>query len=88
MRPGMRFRGEVEVERVHDVLCLPLEAVDPRPGPPVVTVARGLGSAPVTPRLGRRNDKCIEVLSGLWTIGMYLSLGAAPLAWKLLVQQD
>ncbi|HEV8628728.1 MAG TPA: HlyD family efflux transporter periplasmic adaptor subunit [Thermoanaerobaculia bacterium] len=65
LRPGMRFRGEVEVERVRGVLCLPLSAVDPRPGAPTVTVVRGLGSARVTPRLGRRDDKCIEVLSGL-----------------------
>jgi multidrug efflux pump subunit AcrA (membrane-fusion protein) len=31
----------------------------------VVTVAHGLTSARVTPRLGRRDDKCVEVLSGL-----------------------
>jgi HlyD family secretion protein len=65
MRPGMRFRGDVEVERVRGILCLPLAAVDPRPGAPAVTVVSGLGSARVTPRLGRRDDKCIEVISGL-----------------------
>jgi 4-hydroxybenzoate polyprenyltransferase len=37
------------------------------------------------PRPGR--GKRIELLSGLWTIGMYLSIGAAPLAWKMWVQQ-
>jgi multidrug resistance efflux pump len=65
MRPGMRFRGSVEVERVHGTLCLPLEAVDPRPGGPVVTVVGGLANGEVTPRLGRRDAKCVEVLAGL-----------------------
>jgi HlyD family secretion protein len=65
MRPGMRFRGDVEVDRVRGVLCLPLEAIAPGPGPPVVAVARGLTTARVTPRLGRRDDHCVEVLSGL-----------------------
>jgi multidrug resistance efflux pump len=65
MRPGMRFRGDVEVERVPEVLCLPLAAVAPRPGPPVVTVVRGFSTVEVTPRLGRRDDECIEVLAGL-----------------------
>ena len=36
------------------------------------------------PRPGR--GKQIELLSGLWTIGMYLSIGAVPLAWRLLVR--
>lgn len=68
MRPGMRFRGDVEVERVRGVLCLPLPAIDPRsgrPGSPEVTVVRSFGTDQVTPRLGRRDDHCIEVVSGL-----------------------
>jgi 4-hydroxybenzoate polyprenyltransferase len=37
------------------------------------------------PEPGR--GKRIELLSGLWTIGLYLSIGVVPLAWRLLVQQ-
>ncbi len=65
MRPGMRFRGDVEVERAPGVLCLPLAAVEARAGPASVTVVRGLSTVRVTPRLGRRDDSCVEVLSGL-----------------------
>ena len=65
MRPGMRFRGKIEVERVVDVLCLPLAAPDPQPEGPVVTVARGLFTEVVTVDLGRRDRECIEVLAGL-----------------------
>jgi hypothetical protein len=32
--------------------------------------------------------KRIETLSGLWTIGMYLSIGAVPLLWRVLARQD
>jgi 4-hydroxybenzoate polyprenyltransferase len=31
-----------------------------------------------------KGGKRIETLSGLWTIGMYLSIGAVPLLWRLL----
>jgi 4-hydroxybenzoate polyprenyltransferase len=49
----------------------------------VVGIAWGALRAPVAGR-GKR----IEVLAGLWTIGMYLSIGLAPLAWRLLVRQE
>ena len=65
MRPGMRFRGEVEVGRVPSVLCLPLAAVEPGTGGPTVRVRRGLGEERVRPRLGRRDAHCVEVLGGL-----------------------
>jgi 4-hydroxybenzoate polyprenyltransferase len=31
-----------------------------------------------------RSGKRIEVVAGLWTIGLYLSIGVVPLAWRLL----
>jgi 4-hydroxybenzoate polyprenyltransferase len=40
-------------------------------------VARGFLSG-LAPGSGKR----IEVLSGLWTVGMYLGIGAAPLLWR------
>jgi 4-hydroxybenzoate polyprenyltransferase len=48
-----------------------------------VGIARDFLRAPVAGR-GKR----IEVLSGLWTIGMYLSIGFVPLAWRLWVRQE
>ena len=65
MRPGMRFRGTIEVGRVADVLCLPLEAVVADPAGPRVELDRAVGRTRVSPELGRRNAECVEVLSGL-----------------------
>jgi HlyD family secretion protein len=65
MRPGMRFLGTVEVERVTAALVIPLAAVRPGPQGAAVTVRRGLGEAEVLPRLGRRNAEWVEVLDGL-----------------------
>jgi HlyD family secretion protein len=66
MSPGMRFVGTVEVERLPGVLAVPAAAVLDRPGGPVVVRRRaGWRTEPVRPRLGRRNDRLVEVLSGL-----------------------
>ena len=65
MRPGMRFRGEVETERVDDALLVPVEAVFPRERGPVVYREGWLGVEPVTVELGRRNQRWVEVLDGL-----------------------
>ena len=35
-------------------------------------------------RLDRGPAKAIEIFTGVWTLLMYLSLGAAPVAWRLL----
>ena len=65
MRPGMRFRGEIEVERAGRVLVIPLEAVTPGAGGPVVTRITSLGRAQSAVKLGRRNQTLVEVVSGL-----------------------
>jgi hypothetical protein len=65
MRPGMRFLGTVEIERVPKALVAPVEAVFNRPGGPVVYRKSGWGSEEVHPVLGRRNDRLVEVRSGL-----------------------
>lgn len=62
MSPGMRFVGDVEVERVARALVIPAEAVFSRPDGPVVYRESG---DEVRPRLGRRNGRFVEVLSGL-----------------------
>jgi 4-hydroxybenzoate polyprenyltransferase len=35
-----------------------------------------------------RSGKHIEFASGLWTIGLYLSIGVIPLAWRLLISRS
>ena len=65
MRPGMRFYGTVEIERAAKTLVIPAEAVFNRPDGPVVYRRSGWGSEEVKPELGRRNDRLVEIRSGL-----------------------
>jgi len=65
MRPGMRFRGEIEVERVDHALVIPLEAVVSGSGGPVVTRITPFRRMENSVRLGRRNQTLVEVVSGL-----------------------
>lgn len=62
MSPGMRFVGNVEVERVARALVIPAEAVFSRPDGPAVYRESG---DEARPRLGRRNGRFVEILSGL-----------------------
>jgi HlyD family secretion protein len=65
LRPGMRFRGQVEVERVTDVVQVPNDAVFVSPQGPIAYVQRGdhLVAQPV--QLGHRSATACEVVSGL-----------------------
>ncbi|MCR9165170.1 MAG: efflux RND transporter periplasmic adaptor subunit [Nannocystaceae bacterium] len=65
LRPGMRFRGTVESERIEDALLLPLEAIMPTADGPVVYRKSGLGTEAVPVELGRRTSEQVEVLGGL-----------------------
>jgi multidrug efflux pump subunit AcrA (membrane-fusion protein) len=65
MRPGMRFRGEFEVDRVTNALLIPLEAVLSRPGGPAVWIVEGLEDRETPVILGKRSQTEVEVLSGL-----------------------
>jgi multidrug efflux pump subunit AcrA (membrane-fusion protein) len=65
MRPGMRFRGQVETDRVADALVVDADAVFLKAEGPVVYRKTWLGHEKVPVELGRRNDKRVEVLSGL-----------------------
>jgi HlyD family secretion protein len=65
MRPGMRFSGTVEIERAARVLVAPAEAVFNRLDGPVVYRRKGWGSEVVHPVLGRRNERLVEIVSGL-----------------------
>lgn len=72
MRPGMRFVGTVEIERVPGAVVVPAEAVfssgpEGPEGPegPVVYRRAGRRAEEVRPRLGRGNGQVFEVVSGL-----------------------
>lgn len=65
LRPGMRFRGEVEIERIPDVLQIPTDAVFVTPAGPVAYRASGSGVEQVALVLGKRSTTMIEVKSGL-----------------------
>lgn len=65
MRPGMRFQGEIEVERAEGVLLAPAEAVVST-AEGAVAFRRGfLGPDRVEPTVGRRNDEYVEIEAGL-----------------------
>ena len=65
LRPGMRFRGNVETDRVDDALLVPLEAIVATSDGPVAHVRRGGAIEAVPVSLGRRNAEQVEVLEGL-----------------------
>lgn len=66
MRPGMRFRGRIEVARVPGVLQLPLAAiVSTASGPQVTRVERSGALRPTPITLGRRSREMVEVKAGL-----------------------
>jgi multidrug efflux pump subunit AcrA (membrane-fusion protein) len=65
LRPGMRFRGEVETERVAGVVQVPAEAVFVTADGPVAYRATSDGVAKVKVTLGKRNATSVEVKSGL-----------------------
>ncbi len=62
MRPGMRFKGEIEVDRARQVLAVPLDALFLSETGAFV-FGKGMRRIPVS--IGRRNQTKAEVLSGL-----------------------
>ena len=65
MRPGMRFRGTLEAERIAGALMIPIHAVFPTGAGPVVFRRALLGYERVPVVLGRRNSEVVQVLQGL-----------------------
>jgi HlyD family secretion protein len=81
MRPGMRFRGRVEVDRVPAVLQMPLAAVRfDAEGPHALRVAGGR-SGRVALELGRRSREMVEVKAGLRE-GERVAVDAGPAGAK------
>jgi HlyD family secretion protein len=77
MRPGMRFQGKVELQRVPRTVLLPLEAIAPGANGPVVRRRSAFGAEVVPVRVGRRNEQYYEVLEGLKEGDRVLLRGAA-----------
>jgi len=65
LRPGMRFRGQVETEKLPAVVQVPAEAVFVHAEGPVAYREHGGGLEKVKLELGRRSSTAIEVKSGL-----------------------
>jgi multidrug efflux pump subunit AcrA (membrane-fusion protein) len=65
MRPGMRFRGTIEIERIEDAVVIPVETVFISEDGPTVYRKTLMGHERVSVTLGRRNEKMVEVLDGV-----------------------
>ncbi len=65
MRPGMRFRGRIEIARLPDVLQVPLAAITSSPRGPEVTKVGGGTPSVIPVKLGRRGREVIEILGGV-----------------------
>lgn len=65
MRPGMRFRGEAEVEVQTDALVVPSESIYSTASSPVVYRRSWLRWEKIPVSIGRRNEELVEVLAGL-----------------------
>ncbi len=65
MRPGMRFRGTIETQRVESALVVPARTVLPAPDGPVVYRKAWLGAERVPVRIGRRSAELVEIEDGL-----------------------
>ena len=65
LRPGMRFRGQVETERVPAVVLIPADTVFVTPQGPVAYRDADGTLETVRLELGRRSETMIEVKSGL-----------------------
>lgn len=65
MRPGMRFQGTIELGRVKNAVLIPREAVFVSSKGTYVHRRGSLDVDIVPVRLGRQNEKLVEVLSGL-----------------------
>jgi len=77
MRPGMRFRGTIEIDRREDVALIPVESVF-REGGALVAYRRGIvGWRRIALELGARNTDQVEVIEGLEP-GDVISLARQP----------
>ncbi len=62
LKPGMSASGRIIIDRMENVISVPLEAVFEKDGKPVVYMAN---KKPREVQVGRRNDMNIQITSGL-----------------------
>jgi len=65
MRPGMRFRGRIEIGRTPGILQIPLVAIQAAASGPTVMKMVGGSATPTPVELGRRSRDSVEVVRGL-----------------------
>jgi HlyD family secretion protein len=65
MRPGMRFQGTVELQRDRSAVLIPRNAVFVSSHGPYAVRRDWFSTNEVSLKLGRQNDKFVEVLGGL-----------------------
>jgi HlyD family secretion protein len=65
MRPGMRFQGTIELGRVKSAVLIPRESIFLGANGPFVYRRGSIGVDEFNVKLGRENDKFVQVLSGL-----------------------
>jgi HlyD family secretion protein len=65
MRPGMRFKGTIELQRVKQALMIPRKAVFISDEGPIAYRRGAFAVENVPLRLGRENEEFVEVVSGL-----------------------
>ncbi|HVS33113.1 MAG TPA: efflux RND transporter periplasmic adaptor subunit [Thermoanaerobaculia bacterium] len=65
MRPGMRFKGTVELQRIDDALMVPRRAVMISDDGPVVRRRTPFSIETVPVKLGRENEEMVQILDGI-----------------------
>lgn len=65
LKPGMTAKVEIIVDRLPEVIYVPVQAVTPQDGKQVCHVVRGGGSEPRPVEIGQFNDEFIEIKTGL-----------------------
>jgi HlyD family secretion protein len=65
LRPGMRFRGNVEIERIKNAVIVPVDCVFVKPDGAVAYRKHGSGYERIKLELGKRSASAIEVIKGL-----------------------
>lgn len=65
LRPGMRFRGEVETDRIEDAVIIPLSSVFPSEDGPIAFREAGDSAERRVLVLGKRGKRGVQVIKGL-----------------------
>lgn len=65
MRPGMRFQGTIELRRIRGAVLIPRESVQVDAQGPFISRRGRFSVERVGVRLGRENDRFVEVLEGV-----------------------